>query len=98
MDPVGSLAPPNGKEVHPTIGELLRCSKSSPLDLERISGFILKDDNPDVQLAVLELLKDAAELEKENFIKFMPVTFDRITHLLSSPDFRVHWGALDVLT
>jgi len=51
-----------------------------------------------VQLAVLELLEDAAELEKENFITFMPVTFDRVTHLLSSPDFRVHWGALDVLT
>jgi hypothetical protein len=62
-----------------------------------MSGFIFKDDNPDVQLAVLELLEDAAELQKENFIKFMPVTFDRVTHLLSSPDFRVHWGALDVL-
>jgi len=98
MDPVRSLALPSGKEVSPTITELLQCSKYSPLDLERISGFIFKDDNPDVQLAALELLKDAAESEKENFIEFMPVTFDRVTHLLSSPDFRVHWGALDVLT
>jgi len=98
MDPVGSLAPPSGKTVHRTIEELLRCSKYTPLDLEHISGFIFEDDNPDVQLAVLELLEDAAELEKENFITFMPVTFDRVTHLLSSPDFRVHWGALDVLT
>jgi len=96
--PVEHIDPVDGEEVHRGITELLECSKVSPLDLQRISKFLSPDDDdPDVQRAALQLLGHAAEWENENFAKFMSVTFDSVAHLLSSLDFRVQWGALDVL-
>ena len=96
--PIGPVALMDSDEVHHSITELLECSKVSPLDLDKISGFLSPNDNdPDVQRGALELLEQAAESEKENFTKSMPVTFDRVVCLLSSPNVKVHWGALYVL-
>ena len=84
-------------KVPPSIAELLKCSEISPFDLKKISGFLLSDDDLDVQRGALELLGDAAESEKENFTETMSVTFGPVARLLSSPDCNVHWGALHVL-
>src|SRR5712672_2507096 len=94
--PTGPVAPMDDDKVPPSIAELLKCSKFSPVDLKKISEFLSPDNDPDVQRAALELLGDAAESEKENFTKSMPLTFGPVAHLLSSPDPNVHWGALRV--
>jgi hypothetical protein len=97
MYPTGPIAPMDDDKVPPSIAELLKCSEISPFDLKKISGFLLSDNDLDVQRGALELLGDAAESEKENFTETMSVTFGPVARLLSSPDCNVHWGALHVL-